>query len=58
MENIASGLTVLNISTNASSVLTMLAPYLTLLLGILLALYVVSELINMLKTRNKKDLED
>jgi hypothetical protein len=55
MEHIADGLTISSLTTNATSALSAIGPYLTLILGILLALYVLGETLEMLKQKKDKD---
>lgn len=48
MEHIADGLTISSVTTNATNALATISPYLTLILGILLAFYIIKTLIDML----------
>jgi hypothetical protein len=55
MEHITDGLTIQDLTANATSAIASISPYLTLLLGILLAFYVISEIVNMLKNKDNKE---
>jgi TRAP-type C4-dicarboxylate transport system permease small subunit len=56
MENITSGLTISSITSNATSGLTAISPYLTLILGILLAFFIIKNLIDIIRdAKEKKD---
>lgn len=59
MDHIADGLTISNITTNTTSILSTISPYLTLLLGILLALFIIKSLIDMVTASDsKEDVKD
>lgn len=57
MEHIADGLTISSVTTNATNALATISPYLTLILGILLAFYIIKTLIDMLMV-SKDNVKD
>lgn len=46
MENITSGLTALDITANTTNILSAFSPYLTLVVGILFAFFIISKIIS------------
>lgn len=62
MEHLADGLTISSITTNATSAILTFTPYLTLILGILLAFFILSSLVDMIYDAKEKrehiDLEN
>ena len=57
MDHIADGLTISSVTTNATKALATISPYLTLILGILLAFYIIKSFIDML-TVSKDNVKD
>lgn len=55
MEHIADGLTINSITTNATNAIATITPYLTLILGILLAFFILSSLVDMIYKAKEKD---
>lgn len=57
MEHIADSLTISSVTTNATDALATITPYLTLLLGILLAFFILKTLVDLLITP-KEDVKE
>lgn len=58
MENITSGLTISSITSNATSGLVAVGPYLTLILGILLAFFIITNLVDIIRDAKEKEKKD
>jgi len=56
MENIFNGVQISDLTDTATGMISALGPYVALLVGILLAFFVISFLVNMIKIKRKKDL--
>jgi len=54
MENIASGLTMASVGENATDILATIAPFLTAILGILLAFFIIKVLVETIQQAREK----